>query len=49
MTDVSGFVTWRTISMVRSITRSAATVAAIAMFSMACASMASNCAIGMPT
>ena len=49
VTEVSGLVTRRTISMVSIITSSAATPAAIAMFWMACASMASYCAIGMPT
>ena len=41
VTDVSGLVTRRTISMVSSITSSAAMPAAIAMFWMACDSMVS--------
>ena len=49
VTEVSGLVTRRTISMVSSITSSAAMPAAIAMFWMACDSMVSYCAIGMPT
>ena len=49
VTEVSGLVTRRTSTMVSSITSSAAMPAAMAMFVMACDSMVSNCAIGMPT
>jgi hypothetical protein len=49
VTELSGLVMRRTISMVSSITSSAAMPAAIAMVFMACASMFSNSAIAIPT